>query len=287
MIYVRITEGLGNQFYKYAFAYSISKDIGQKMIIDLAGYRFDHRNFELDKYKIKTRWICLASPQKNNAFGRMLARIKRRLQIGLFYKMVSEDPGSYYRYSPVRCSAKRNMYVQGYWQNYRYFCKYEKEIKEQFKLQDMYDKVRPICDGLASRDTVAVHVRLGDYRKQDRIKKEYYHEAILHIQKLIIDPDIYIFCEEKDLKLACRMFDGYDVKYIPKEYPGLTDVEIFELMRSCRFQIISNSTYSWWAAWLNDYKGKRIVAPLIDRLDRGYYPPEWILIQAEREKEED
>ena len=69
-----------------------------------------------------------------------------------------------------------------------------------------------------------------------------------------------------------------------EEYCGLTDVEVFELMRSCRSQIISNSTYSWWAAWLNDYVDKKIIAPLVDHLDSEYYPLDWILIKAEHKK---
>lgn len=283
MIYVRITEGLGNQFYKYAFAYSLAKKYNEKLIIDIAGFNFDPRSFVLDQFCIEADVVCLASPKRNNLVYKLLARIKRRFQIGLNYQYIIEDPSSYYKYNSIEQKINKTTYIQGYWQNYKYFKNYELDIREQFRLKKKSEQLIAYCKEVWEQESVAVHVRMGDYRIQDRLKIQYYYEALNYIQK-IKNIRVYIFCEKDDLKNIKDRFDAYSPIYIAEKYADLNDIESFELMRSCKNQIISNSTYSWWAAWLNENGQKTVIAPLIDKLDSEYYPEGWILLNAQHEQ---
>lgn len=283
MIYVRITEGLGNQFYKYAFAYSLAKKYNEKLIIDIAGFNFDPRSFVLDQFCIEANVVCLASPKKNNLIYKSLARIKRRFQIGLNYQYIMEDPSSYYQYKPIVKTADKTTYIQGYWQNYKYFENYKSEIREQFRLKNRSEQLTAYCKEAGSQESVAVHVRMGDYRVQDRLSLQYYYEALDYIQK-IKNIKVYIFCEKGDLINIKDKFSPYAPIYIAEKYADLNDIESFELMRSCKNLIISNSTYSWWAAWLNENEQKTIIAPLIDKLDSEYYPEGWVLLNAQHEQ---
>ncbi len=276
MIYVRITEGLGNQFYKYAFAYSLAKRYGRELIIDTAGYKFDPREFQLDRFCVTANVVRLAAPFRNDKFSKAAARAFRRLQIGTCYQYIEEDSSTYYRFIPIEKIPSCPVYIQGYWQNYRYFLECEDDIRKQFQLKEVPDYLAEICKRVSQEESIALHVRMGDYRPQDQIQIDYYFSALQYLTKRV-NAKIYIFCEKNDLSGIREKFNTWSPIYVAEQYPLLNDIETFWLMKCCSHQIISNSTYSWWAAWLNNHEGKMVAAPLIDRLDREYYPKDWVV----------
>lgn len=179
-------------------------------------------------------------------------------------------------YTPIPSELK-SVRLEGYFQSEKYFKDIDKEdIRSLFK-------INPI-----QRKGCAIHIRLGDYlQMQDKhpvIADEYIRKSISYVYYFGID-DFYLFSE--DTKLALEMVNSCVPQLINDinihvQQPGraLSDLE---LMASFEHQIISNSSYSWWAAWLNPNQEKIVVAPNTwfgpgnSHLDtKDLIPEEWI-----------
>jgi len=112
---------------------------------------------------------------------------------------------------------------------------------------------------------VSLHVRRGDYVKNPQVLKEfgicsidYYKRAIKHIEDSVDSPTYFVFSD--DLAWVKKNLPvGEKVVYIQGE--NITDTEELTLMSKCKHNIIANSTFSWWGAWLNQNSNKIVVAP--------------------------
>lgn len=124
---------------------------------------------------------------------------------------------------------------------------------------------------LCDRPTVAVHVRLGDNRASDTgfplLGDDYYARAFSCIEQSAASPAYFVFSDEIDYVEANYRFPpGASVELVRTG----SDLEDFDLMKRCSHNIIANSTYSWWAACLNENQSKKVVAPL-----KYYSRPDW------------
>lgn len=95
---------------------------------------------------------------------------------------------------------------------------------------------------------------------------------------MYLDTVLYLFCEDKDY--AQSFASKYPGMKIVSKYHNFTDLEEFYLMSSCKHQIIANSTFSWWAAYLNRNAEKIVIAPDYMQWTGNYYPDSWIKIRV-------
>ncbi|MCX6712113.1 MAG: alpha-1,2-fucosyltransferase [Candidatus Vogelbacteria bacterium] len=156
-----------------------------------------------------------------------------------------------------------NIYLDGYFQTEKYFKDFKKEIREDFTPKVISttasDWTQKIKNG---GNTISVHVRRGDYVGHKILGEictiEYYQKAIEEISKLTEDPHFFIFSDDtmwvkENINLPNK------IDYVSS--PNLKDYEELVLMSICHHNIIANSSFSWWSAWLNLNPNKIVIAP--------------------------
>ena len=167
-----------------------------------------------------------------------------------------------FQHAYMYASAKEGLIPDVYVQNEEYFEAYKDEIRALYR-QGVGEPI----------DMVAIHVRRGDYVGNpyyvDLMDTEYYEDAmdLFPGEKFLVFSDDIEWCKQQEIFKDCEFIHGTE----------LTDMND---MASCSGQIIANSSFSWWAAWITPYS-KRIIAPSIknwytDGIERTICPPEWI-----------
>ncbi len=282
MIYSQATGGFGNQLYNYAIGFALAQQYGEELTLDISPYRFSPRPFVLNQMTISCKVASLFPPRKDTKLSRMLARALRILATNRHgrCRWIKERPDTRNKFGAYDFSHKANLYLEGYWQHYRYFDDYRDLLCKEFQLKEEFISApcrRLIEQGL-SEDSVAVHIRRGDYEAAWVLKEDYYHKAFAFMNEKLENPRYYIFCE--DISYAKEHY-GYLPKaiFVTGEF-SLSDIEEFWFMSKCRHQIIANSTFSWWAAYLNANPEKLVAAPEYMYWNRDYYPENWHVLQA-------
>jgi len=155
-------------------------------------------------------------------------------------------------------------YLHGYWQSERYFAHIEDQIRAAFTFPAFSNSQNAeMADRISADTAISLHVRRGDYltfAAHVLCDQAYYEAALVRVlDGLQGTPTVYVFSDDpqwaKDnLPLPCNKvvvdFNGPD-----------TDFEDMRLMSLCKHNIIGNSSFSWWAAWLNQSAGKRVAGP--------------------------
>lgn len=280
MIYSQVTGGLGNQLYNYAIGYALAKKYEDALILDISPYGFSPRPYVLDHFTITYKAVSLFPPKKDNKLSRMMARILRILATNRHgrCKWLKESPETRNQYGNYDFSHKKSLYLEGYWQHYRYFDECRDALCREFQLKE--DFISETCADLirqcTSQDSVAVHIRRGDYEAAWVLQDTYYHQAFDLLNQKLESPHYYIFCEDTDY---VKEHYGYlpNMTFITGSY-HLSDLEEFSLISKCRHQIIANSTFSWWAAYLNTNPDQIVVAPEYMHWTKDYYPKNWHVI---------
>jgi len=170
--------------------------------------------------------------------------------------------------------------LEGFFQSEKYFHHNSNEIRDIFKMpEEMEKQIRKKYSQFLDSNTVSLHIRRGDYLKfPDHhvvLSKDYYEKAI----KLFPKADFYLVFSD-DIEWCKETFKGDKFIFIENE----KDYIEFYLMSLCKNNIIANSSFSWWPAWLNLNENKRIVAPnewfgfKIKENPKDLIPSEWIKI---------
>lgn len=151
-----------------------------------------------------------------------------------------------------------NVELIGYFQSEKFFAHCHSLIREQFEFkQNVIDQVIEKYPQIYS--SLSVHIRRGDYITQPNhhpvLPINYYNKILNEIEENYE----YIFIFSDDINWAKKNFIGD--KYIFPEYIENNDLFSFVLMSLSKDHIISNSTYSWWAAWLNKNNNKKVYCP--------------------------
>lgn len=162
----------------------------------------------------------------------------------------------------------------GHWQSEKYFADIRDELLEQFEFRP-FDEPRnmELAKKMASENSVAVHVRRGpDYQFALHLCNiGYYRRAIEYIRSKVDNPRFYVFTDNRDW--VRKNFDGIPYTLVDwNECTGPLSFRDMQLMTCARHNIIANSSYSWWGAWLNRNPDKIVTAPkLFFVQDRHYY----------------
>lgn len=291
MVTVLISGGLGNQMFQYAAAKALAKRLQTPLVLDLyplekktqstaRNYELGIFNFEAEKkYTLKGKFFYKARPfiQKHRVFFQRFG----------FYSDTTAI-----LYQPDFESLKGNICLSGYFQNERYFEPIKKELYKDFTFNNPLDKRNgDIANRIQSEQSVAVHIRRGDYiTNKDAATnfvtcgKDYYEKAIEEIIEKVGKPVFYVFSEDFEWIKENITFEGYSVHYIDWN-KGVESYIDMQLMSMCKHNIIANSSFSWWAAWLNRNCEKIVMAPgkwfqneMKNQLLDEFYPKGWTKI---------
>lgn len=284
MLYVEISGGLGNQLYKYATAYALAKENNCDLILDTTIIdTVDFREYDLDKFNIKSEGR-ISWGYKRKIFDRIfLNRIKKI--VATKNAAVLTDRGYEGRYlesihNHVR--THKNAYLHGGWQSYKYFENCREDLIEMFVPNFSLSKYSlNIKESIEGTTSIAVHIRRGDYVKLGYTLPDYYYKnAIKYMTSLYPNAVYYVFSDDQEYsKNVFENFSG--IKYVMVETPDKNQtIADFYLMSLCKHHIIANSSYSWWAAYLNSNNNKTVLAPRgNDGIRDGLYPNDWIIIE--------
>jgi hypothetical protein len=292
MIIVKIKGGLGNQMFQYAFGLSIATKYGKKLYLDLTWYDDSSidtkRTFLLNNY-IKNYNIANDSMIKN--------AIGERTILNLLYSKFENSflPLAYRRhiiektpqFDPRILEIDRDVYFDGTWMNENYFNISKDYIKNLYsKRPDLNLYQQEIERQIRQSDSVSVHIRRGDYANNMNTNKyhglvpiTYYECLIEEISKKNPKTNFFFFSDDIEW-VRNNISPNYNYTFVLQSDYGMEHHDLY-LMSICNFNIIANSTFSWWAAWLNLNPQKKVYAPLkwssTILNSRDLLPDNWII----------
>lgn len=266
MIIVRVTGGLGNQMFQYAMYKSLEKK-GKLVKLDSKSFyetKKEHNGYELERiFDIKPNKPTKEDLEKfdENNISTLL-KIKRKL---FGDKKFVYDTKEYVFNKDVY--KLKNSYLNGYWQSIKYFEGIENDIKKDFRFKNQLDnKNLEILNEIENSNSISIHIRRGDYMSPENYNMygciatpTYYKKAIKVIEEKVENPTFFVFSNDmdwvkKNIQINSRVF------YIDIN-SGNGSYKDMQLMSNCKHNIIANSSFSWWGAWLNENKNKIVVAP--------------------------
>lgn len=270
MIVSNIIGGLGNQMFQYAAGRALALKIGVDFKVDLRdfdGYKL-HQGFELDRLFSCTVKVA-SNKDLNNVLGwqssQILQRFLRRLELKTLRKdsFIVEPHFNYWRGIN---QLNDNKYLYGYWQSEKYFIEYAENIREDFAFKLPFSPQNAeIAEQITQVNAVSLHVRRGDYvtnKKNSYIgicSLDYYKKAINHINCLVNKPIFFIFSDDIEWVKNNLVLDKSTI--FINHNKGVESYNDMRLMSLCKHNIIANSSFSWWGAWLNSKSQKIVIAP--------------------------
>lgn len=263
MIITEINGGLGNQLFQYAAGLSLAEKHQTQLKINVDFKQADtSRTLGLSHFNI---FLDTATPEEikhyyptSLLFRKILSYLPLALQ--KFYKERQ------FSYQPDFEKLGPNVYLKGYWQSERYFSKIEKNIKAAFTLNPQYfEDAKALIDELSNSESVSIHVRKGDYLVQpyldyyEQLDSDYYQRAISKLKTYNQNIKLYVFTDDAHW---VKQHLVLDTPYtIVSGTLTKSMYEDFEAMKSCKYHVIANSSFSWWTAWLSARQDKKVIAP--------------------------
>ncbi|MGI4729907.1 MAG: alpha-1,2-fucosyltransferase [Janthinobacterium lividum] len=278
MIITKLVSGLGNQLLQYAMGrqLSIAKNVLLKLDVsffedqDLRSYKLNHFNIVAEiasESEIQPFKKDINIYQKLHQQTSFHAKVYRNLEPLVFPKHTKKyfKEATWWILESEIYKTPNNVYVEGYWQHYKYYENIQPEIFDELTLKEPPDlNSQKWLTSITNNDnSVAIHVRRGDYVTDPGanylmgvLPVKYYNEAINYLKQKISNPTFYFFSDDlvwvkEHIKTGSTNF------YVD----GNMDYVDLDLMRHCKHQVIANSTFSWWGAFLNRNPDKIVIAP--------------------------
>lgn len=266
MIILYLNDGLGNQMFQFAL-YRKLQSLGKEIYLydeDLRRKDALHNGLELERVFGLVYPRITARQFRPYDTRHLFNHIIRKLFYEKKYPTYEEGALSY----KPEVLELDNVCLRGYWQSEQYFKSVEEIVKKDFCFPPLSDeKNQAILKMIKGSSSVGIHVRRGDYLNSkyknvfgNVCTEAYYRNAIQYIKGQIPDAEFFIF--SNDVGWCRQVFDAQNTTFIEGNI-GTESYKDMQLMSQCKHQIIANSTFSWWAAWLNPNAGKIVVAPPI------------------------
>lgn len=289
---VKILGGLGNQMWQYAFLVALREAKPQeKVYYDASffnGYPL-HNGFELDRlFKITAKQASKMDIRKVYHYfvGKYFyARVYRHYFPALKSE-IREVEVSPYQKQVISCDG--DYYYDGYWADHRYYDGVKDVLKSEFQFKDaLDDRNLNFLSELNNVTSCSVHVRRGDYLKDPDFAgicdEDYYKRAIMkarelkpEIKRFLIFSNDLSWCKEN----LASYFKDDEVVYV--DWNTRKDsYKDMALMSKCDVNIIANSSFSWWGAYLNESDNCVVIAPQKYKnveMNFDIYPEDWVRI---------
>ncbi len=290
MILVKLCGGLGNQMFQYAAARRLAQKHGTRLIIDLSWFDSEAaikagRKYGLEIFNLKSR-IANSRELAKLREVRADSKMKKWFDMMFSFAYIDHVKESTYHFDPGILQLGDNVCLDGYWQTEKYFKDIEHIIRTEFVFNDKLTALNErIESAIRSSNSVSLHIRRGDYVTNPTAASvlgicqlDYYYKAIKMIAEKVSNPHFFIFSD--DLKWVKEHLRT-DQQFSYVEYGASRDHADLKLMSLCKHNIVANSSFSWWGAWLNNHPDKLVIAPKEWFADTSYntqdlLPDSWL-----------
>ncbi len=278
MIIVRLSGGLGNQMFQYATGRSIAINQGCELYIDPSFFdKSVLRRFSLNNMNIKVKY---ASKTELDFFKpNYLQSLLRKIGLAQSAEyIIDREEG--YNEGLKSLKNSKHYYFEGCWQSYKYFEEFREYLLEDFvPIHEPSDHDKKVLGFINAHNTCSLHVRRGDYVSNTKTNTvhgtcgvEYYHRAIEMLLSKYQDLKFVVFSD--DIVWAKENLILNDqALFVDHNNSDTAHLDLM-LMSSCNHNIIANSTFSWWGAWLNTNQNKVVCCP------RNWFADEKFQIKA-------
>jgi hypothetical protein len=276
MIIVKLNGGLGNQMFQYAFGRRIAYENNLQLKLDISGFKDDivyRRKYSLGCFNIQEDFATEEDLRRAKFLlaDDLLGKFVRLLYMALPYysrynviekEVFKVDPRIFRKYSSAN--------FVGYWQNEEYFRTIEKKLRKDFEFKnEESDSYRHLFKNIISTNSVGIHIRnytknfdeeasKRDAESYNLLNKDYYNSAINLLNEKEGEVELFAFTDDVEWLKNC-LPSASTVHLVKVE--DQVDYEDLRLFSACKHQIMANSSFSWWAAWLNKNPQKRVIAP--------------------------
>ncbi|MFC1960138.1 alpha-1,2-fucosyltransferase [Chloroflexota bacterium] len=296
MILVYVRGGLGNQLFQYACGRTLAKRLGTEFKLDLSWFETQNsRQYRLNDFNVIENIATPAEIELAHASTLKPPRMRdylkpagmrnylRWLKKGRQWHYFQEPQLTRYYQAIDHITADEDVYLVGYWQFEKYFIDQAAFIRNEFKLTEpLPPENESLAAEMQNSQSVSIHIRRGDYVSDPRFAPthnvctpQYYQRAMQYISQKITTPRFYIFSDDPEW-CQQNIHSDYPIKIVSNNQ-SLPQYDLI-LRAKCQHHILSNSTFSWWGAWLNNNTNKTVVVP--DKWTHGLSTEERNIIPA-------
>ena len=273
MIIVKLIGGLGNQMFQYAAGRYLAHLHQTELLVDTSFLEknpngaYTKRELELSVFNLDLKIATKDDVKKFNIEGstKYSRALQRHLPI-LFSNLYAAESGI--QYQKEFLNYPKNTYMDGFWQSERYFKPIESLLLAEFTpKEDLNSENQNWLNKISTVESVSMHIRRGDYvsnknaqQHHGNLSLDYYLNALKLIKETHKQVEVFIFSDDLDWCKANLNLDN-EIHFVDANQKQNFHLDMF-LMSYCKHNIIANSSFSWWAAWLNQNVNKIVVAPL-------------------------
>lgn len=268
MIIIKLQGGLGNQLFQYAYGRALADKYDQLLYLDCTFLEnrddrpdFTYRSYELGDFNIRAEIAPLSLISSIAAYptNRLASYKQKLLNWTGRVDYVFENNFSFEGLFKIK---RKITYLSGFWQSEKYFKNTRNVILKDTFLKNVNNQFyQQWLNKISNSIAVSIHIRRGDYVNNEThpiCNMGYYQQAIDLMKTSISNPTFFIFSD--DINWAKTNLIISSPHFFVNSVGSKSYVDLL-LMSKCFHNIIANSTYSWWAAWLNINPGKIVISP--------------------------
>lgn len=257
---VTLRGGLGNQLFQWATGYSLAKRLGTKLFLHanriekIANREIDDRVYELGYFGLEVSHLDEVLHPFRGIINSTL-RISGKNRLSTVFKERS------FQFEPELLSLRHPVTLSGYFQSWRYFEEDFYEIRQILvPTLSHQEHLNSIIAAMPSSDWIGIHIRRGDYLRigtMSVLGSAYFKHATNALEESFPNVPRVVFSD--DIESAREVFPGGHLYLGPGEVPSAGDSLM--LLSMSRALVCSNSSFSWWAAFLNPDRHEKVIFP--------------------------
>ena len=294
MIIVKLIGGLGNQMFQYATGRYLAHLHQTDLFVDTSFLEknpngsYTKRELELSVLNLDLKIVPVSDVMKFNIEGsNKYSRALQRQFPFLFTNLYAAESGV--QYQKKFLNYPKNTYLDGFWQSERYFKTIESILLKEFTPKETLNSENENwLNKITASESVSIHVRRGDYissknaqEHHGNLNVDYYANALKIIKDTHKNSEVFLFSDDLDWCKDNLKLDN-EIYYVDANQKNNFHLDMY-LMSQCKHNIIANSSFSWWGAWLNEHQHKIVAAPKKwfankSLTTKDLIPSQWIVI---------
>jgi Glycosyl transferase family 11 len=273
VIIVSLFEGLGNQMFQYATARCLAEKHSTVLKLDISSFESNkQRKYGLHCFNVQEHFAT--QNEINVLLKRSRNRVDRFFDSPFFNKIGIGNQLSTnllqeknFHFDPYILEAHNNTYLFGFWQSEKYFVEIRDILLSEFSIKyPLNSQNKELYKKIMFHESISLHIRRGDYVQDESTHQYhgvcslgYYNRCIEYISDKVINPHFFVFSDDPEW-VKTNLKQNLPVTIIENN-SGFRSHEDLRLMSQCKHNIIANSSFSWWGAWLNLNPDKIVCTP--------------------------